>query len=263
MIRIASGVVLASGFLALVLFGTPDHFFIFIELVILISLFEMYGMFKAGSAPCLKLTGAVSGVALGAILYIGDQSQIVAMTGTALLVIVIGSLSSMDKEAMVTASNTIFGLMFVTVPLTALALLRSGDGGAILVIMIVTANAFGDTFAYYTGRSIGKTPLAPRISPGKTVEGLIGGVAGSIIGAIGIKLLFAPWLGMPHAIAAGLLAGLLGPLGDLAESSIKRKMGVKDSGWIIPGHGGVLDRVDSLMFSGASFYIYTVLFMVP
>ncbi len=264
MIRIASGVVLASGFLALVFFGSPLLFFAFVEIAVIVCLFELYGMFGAGAAPCLKHTGVAAGAAISAILYLGDGRMIASMLGATLIIIIIVSLLQTDKKDVIArVSNTLFGALFVAVPLAALALLRNEPHGQSYVIIIVAANTLCDTFAYYTGRSFGKTRLAPEISPGKTVEGFAGGVAGALAGAVGAKLLLAPWLGIIHALAAGLLAGLIGPMGDLAESSIKRKMGVKDSGRIIPGHGGLLDRIDSLMFSSVSFYAYTVLFIVP
>jgi phosphatidate cytidylyltransferase len=261
MTRIASGIVMAAGFLALLVFGSPDHFFIFGEVMVVVCLFELNGMFKAGGQPGLKLTSVTAGAAILAIIYFGAGDQIVAMTGLVLVLVISICLIENDDLAFQRASNTIFAIFYVTIPVAALVLLRAEPGGDGYIIIIVAANALGDTFAYYTGRSIGKTPLAPKISPGKTVEGSVGGFFGAIIGAVLVKLVAAPWLGMPHAIAAGALAGLVGPIGDLAESSIKRKMGVKDSGSSIPGHGGVLDRIDSLMFSAVSFYAYVLLFL--
>jgi len=259
--RIASGVVLASGFLALVIFGSPLHFFIFCEITAIVCLLELNGMYEAGGQPGLKLTGVTAGAAILAVIYFGAGDQIIAVTGAVLVTVITISLLQKDDLAYQRASNTIYGVFYVTIPLSAFALLRAAPGGEGYIIVIVSANALCDVFAFYTGKKIGVTPLAPQISPGKTIEGFIGGIAGAIVGAVGAKLIAAPWLGMPHALAAGALAGLIGPIGDLAESSIKRKMGVKDSGVSIPGHGGVLDRIDSLMFSAVSFYAYVILFL--
>lgn len=261
MIRIASGIVLASGFLALVVFGSPGHFFLFCEITLVVCLLELNGMFKAGGQPGMKLISAVAGAALLAIIYYGGGHQIVAAAGVVVILVITISLLENDDLAYQRASNTIFAIFYVTIPVAAFALLRAEPGGEGYILIIFAANASCDIFAYYTGKSVGKTPLAPKISPGKTVEGFIGGLAGAMAGAALVKLVAAPWLGMSHALAAGALAGLVGPIGDLAESSIKRKMGVKDSGSSIPGHGGVLDRIDSLMFSAVSFYAYVLIFL--
>ncbi len=260
-IRIASGVVLAAGFAALVVFGSPLHFFVFCEITVAVCLLELSGMLKAGGQPDLKLTSVTAGAAIVAVIYFGGGDHIVAVTGAVLILVIALSLFQKDDLAYQRASNTLYGIFYVTIPLSALAALRAEPGGEGYIIIIVTANAFSDIFAFFTGKSVGKTPLAPQISPGKTVEGFIGGLAGAMVGAVGAKLAVAPMLGMPHALAAGALAGFIGPIGDLAESSIKRKMGVKDSGSAIPGHGGVLDRIDSLMFSAVSFYIYVTIFL--
>ncbi len=114
-----------------------------------------------------------------------------------------------------------------------------------------------DTFAYFAGKAMGKQKLCPQISPGKTVEGFIGGVAGTIITALIAAYLFNfPLL---HGAGMGLLIAFVAPLGDLAESLLKRACGLKDSGAILPGHGGVLDRFDSILFVAPAIMAYLIL----
>jgi phosphatidate cytidylyltransferase len=131
--------------------------------------------------------------------------------------------------------------------------------GLAWLLFVILVTWLGDTFAYLLGRSFGKHPLIPRISPKKTVEGLAGGLAGSAItGALAVALfgLGIPWWA---GILAGLVIGAIGVIGDLAESLMKRQAGVKDSGTLIPGHGGMLDRVDALLFTWiAGLYIATL-----
>ena len=123
---------------------------------------------------------------------------------------------------------------------------RFGVGWVILAFVVTWAN---DTAAYFTGHAIGRHKLFERISPKKTWEGFLGGVAGSVAGALVVRaLLLQESLGVPQAVAVGVGAAILGPLGDLAESMVKRAAGVKDSGRTIPGHGGLLDRIDALLF---------------
>ena len=134
------------------------------------------------------------------------------------------------------------------------ALLRNRDGGIpIMVLMLLIAFA-SDTSAYFIGRVAGRIKLMPRVSPQKTVEGALGGLAAAVVvGAIlGVSL--APWLSVFSAGALGLAVGVLAQAGDLANSAFKRAAGVKDSGWIFPGHGGLLDRACSLVFPAVLTY---------
>src|SRR5262249_39667736 len=123
------------------------------------------------------------------------------------------------------------------------------------LVMLLATVMFSDTLAFFCGHALGRHRLAPTISPGKTVEGAAGGLLGGMLGA----LLVVPWLpGLPaaHALALGLVAAALGIAGDLFESLLKRWAGVKDSGRLFPGHGGMLDRLDSLLFAAPVFYYY-------
>lgn len=122
---------------------------------------------------------------------------------------------------------------------------REGLGWVLLAFAVTWGN---DTFAYFAGLAFGKHRLYERISPKKSWEGAIGGVAGALVGAFLVRAAFLPELGIPAALVAALGASVVGPLGDLTESMAKRAAGVKDSGRIIPGHGGVLDRIDALLF---------------
>jgi len=122
---------------------------------------------------------------------------------------------------------------------------RAGWQWVVLLFVVTWAN---DTFAYFAGRFLGKRPLAPRISPRKTWEGFWGGAAGSVLGSLIVKMLFLPDLSIPAAVLVGAGGAVLGPLGDLSESMLKRAAGVKDSGRVIPGHGGLLDRIDAVLF---------------
>jgi phosphatidate cytidylyltransferase len=152
-------------------------------------------------------------------------------------------------------------LRTVETPLNPAALITGVSSGFAWIVFTLATTWLGDTCAYFTGRSFGKTPLAPRLSPKKTWEGSIGGFFGAIITAITVSALFGLPMSLPVTIALGALAGVLGPLGDLAESHIKRQLGVKDAGSILPGHGGMLDRIDSILFMvPVMFYIITALY---
>ena len=123
--------------------------------------------------------------------------------------------------------------------------LPHGDG---LVIDVLVATFLGDTFAYFGGRWFGRTPLAPLISPNKTLEGLVAGVLGATL-AFWFAGLYQDWLTGPHALLIGALVAITAPVGDLFESMIKRDLEVKDTGKLFGAHGGVLDRLDAVLFT--------------
>lgn len=131
--------------------------------------------------------------------------------------------------------------------------------GPKLVFFLLIVVWIGDAGAYYVGKNLGKRRLSPRISPKKSVEGLVGGVITSILAAIGIHFAFFQKFPLVHAVIAGSVLSLAGVVGDLAESMWKRSAAVKDSGTLIPGHGGFLDRFDSIFFTTPMLYVYWVL----
>ena len=256
MVRVVSGVLLALGILALILYGTPFHFFVFTTIVAGLASYEFFGMLKSGNKPSTLVIGVPMAALFEMALYY--KSGVYAMDA-ALILFMAGSAYTVfcgHKDRLAAGANLVYGVVYTAIPMAALALIRSAPDGAAYTVMLIAATALCDTGAFYFGKTFGKRKLAPSLSPGKTVEGFFGGVAGAIAGALIIWQIFLPSQSALTPLACGLLAGFLGPVGDLAESAIKREMGVKDSGALIPGHGGVLDRVDSLLFTSAAFYIF-------
>lgn len=142
-----------------------------------------------------------------------------------------------------------FGALWVATGFAYVLLLRDLAHGMALTILVLACTMLSDTFAYFVGRAIGQHRMAPRISPKKSVEGALGGLVGAIVAALIVKI-YSPWLPTKEAILLGLIVGIVGQWGDLFESAFKRDFRVKDSGKILPGHGGILDRFDSLLFAG-------------
>ncbi|MDO4806790.1 MAG: phosphatidate cytidylyltransferase [Coriobacteriales bacterium] len=157
---------------------------------------------------------------------------------------------------------TLFGPLYTSCALSFITLLRAsneGMGGALLALLVIGAIWAEDSFAYLVGSTLGRHKMAPRISPNKSWEGFVGGLLGSIgVWSLGAAFHVA-WITWPVALACGLCEGLVSVLGDLFESRLKRSVGVKDSGNLMPGHGGILDRTDSLLFGSVVAYI--VLFL--
>ncbi|MGQ0505525.1 MAG: phosphatidate cytidylyltransferase [Myxococcaceae bacterium] len=163
-------------------------------------------------------------------------------------------------EAPVLASQLVTGLVYGSLPLMALAGLRLREDGLGWVVCTLALTWLNDTFAYFAGRFLGKHKLYPKVSPNKTWEGFAGGLVGSVVGMICTKLIFFPSLTYADCVLLGVAGGLLGPVGDLTESMLKRAYGVKDSGNVVPGHGGVLDRIDALLFNAPLVFLYVQYF---
>jgi phosphatidate cytidylyltransferase len=124
------------------------------------------------------------------------------------------------------------------------------------VVLLLAVIVVSDSLAFFVGHAIGRTRLAPGVSPGKSVEGALGGLLGGVLGALVVRHLGLPGLPALHAAGLGLAVAAMGIVGDLDESLIKRWAGVKDSGTLFPGHGGMLDRLDSLLFGAPVLYYY-------
>jgi phosphatidate cytidylyltransferase len=153
----------------------------------------------------------------------------------------------------------LLGGLYIGLTLGHLVLTRALEHGALLIFYLFLVAWAGDTGAYYAGVSLGRHKLAPSVSPNKTVEGMVGGAVLAVLAAFIARAWFVPDWTITDCVATGLLLTAAGTLGDLAESALKRSAGVKDSGAIIPAHGGMLDRLDSLLFAAPVFYYYLVL----
>lgn len=169
------------------------------------------------------------------------------------------------KTAAFRVTGASFGQIYLGAGMASLALIKK-DGGAdgpAFVLLALMLSWLSDTGAYFAGRFLGKHKLYEAVSPKKTVEGAIGGLAGGTLGAVLVVTLYLKSLPITHALALAIFAGGLGQLGDLGESLLKRSVGVKDSGGIVPGHGGILDRVDALLVTGTFCYLYILFVRLP
>jgi phosphatidate cytidylyltransferase len=150
----------------------------------------------------------------------------------------------------------VMGVLYIGLTLSYLLLIRGLPDGVLLIFFVVVVTWAGDTGAYLAGKSLGRRALAPVISPKKTYEGLAGGLLLACALALAAREWFLPVLSPGDCLLLGLLLTMTGLIGDLTESAIKRSAGFKDSGSLIPGHGGMLDRLDSLLFTAPAFYYY-------
>jgi phosphatidate cytidylyltransferase len=242
--------------------GIP--FLIAVNFVIGLGLFEFYRMIEAKGIRPFKIVGVAAGLAVSWYVYfMGGMFSGLFIT-IALVVIMVLEISRRDGElAVFHISSTIFGVFYVAWLGSHIILLRQlgeeppwiGYGGAF--VMLAFALAWGtDTGAYFIGNLMGKRKLLPRVSPKKSVEGAVGGVAVAFGVAFLAKFTFAPFLSYFDALALGLASPVMAILGDLVESLMKRDVNVKDTSKALPGHGGMLDRFDSVLFVAPLVYYY-------
>jgi len=229
-----------------------------ISLFIIYGLYEFFTMLEHKGIKIYKYVG----IGMGAFIPLSiafrfeltKSWELFAILLALLFLIVMQFRRRDNSGAVLDISTTLFGIMYISWFLSFFIKIRYLPGGAGLFLAVLLIVKSGDIGAYLVGSRIGRTPFMPRISPKKSVEGAIGGLGFSLLGALASR----PLLGFSylHLIFLGVALGILGQLGDLSESLIKRDCQVKDAGNIFPGLGGVLDLVDSLLFAGPAFYFY-------
>jgi phosphatidate cytidylyltransferase len=221
-----------------------------------VCLHEAFAMLRAAYpvrlAGFLGLAGMLVAAQQG-----GPDAVLGALAATVPVIFVVG-LAQLRAGAPGMAV-TVFGLVWIGVPLAHAVMLRELPHGGGIVAAVLVGTFAGDTGAYFTGRAFGRRPLAPTISPNKTVEGLLGGFVASILGVEAVAL-YQDWLGGVDALLIGLAVGAAAPVGDLFESYLKRDRGVKDAGRLFGAHGGALDRLDAVLFTAvAGYYVWLAL----
>ncbi len=243
----------------------PWLFSLLIGLIALFALWEFLSLyFSEASATWMKVLSCFGAALLLLTMYHGlPQILLISLLVFVIIITARFCISPMTtKQQLPTWSAYIFGIFYIGLLLGYYPLLRNVKYGVALVFFVMIVTWLSDTGGFFVGKSLGKHPLAPILSPKKTIEGLVGGVIFSLIGAIICKLTFLPFFSVGQCVMLGVVFAFLGAMGDLAESAIKRSANVKDSGTIIPGHGGILDRVDSLLFTGPAMYYYAM-FSLP
>jgi phosphatidate cytidylyltransferase len=262
-IRLATAAVCVPIILGLLYRAPPWAFYLLVVAVALVGVRELLSMTHPGDATAQAVGVVVSAAASVAIFLRGEDARTlvtvlvaVPMVGPLFTLIRLGPI----ETAALRVCGLSFGPLFVAVPLTLHALMRrtlGADVGPGVVLLCLGLAWFADTSAYFAGRFLGRRKLYEAVSPKKTLEGAIGGLLGSVVWALLGSLWFLPSLPLAHAVPLAVVAGVLGQAGDLAESLLKRSTGIKDSGDIVPGHGGVLDRVDALLMTTVVVFLYT------
>lgn len=258
MSRVIPGLLLAGGWLLLLFFGPAPLFWLVIVLGAAIGLHEY---FRMTSTP---LHGLQSAIVLIICLFplllacSGRNDMVLAGLVCALLglgLIGLKEFPARGGETLGLITSCVFASVYVSLCAAHLVLLRYQPQGVFWLVLLMATVAGSDTGAYYAGRAFGRRKLFPQISPKKTVAGGVGGLLAGIVAAQGVNLLLSGEVSSLRLIPAAAVLVVVGIAGDLAESMIKRAVNVKDSGTLLQGHGGILDRADSILFAAPVLYL--------
>lgn len=232
-------------------------------MVTLLALHEFYAMALPAGRVLERTLALVGGTALVPVVCMGRPLLLQGVLTLLVLFFAVFFLLRFRDIGTVAPQLALlfFGFLYLSLLLGHLGLLHGLPHGREWVFLVLLMVMASDTGAYFTGVSLGRRKLYPAVSPNKSIEGALGGLAGSLAGAFLAKLWFFPVLDAADCLFLGLGLGVLAQLGDLFESLLKRCFGVKDSGRLIPGHGGILDRLDSLIFAFAPAYYYALYFV--
>lgn len=199
------------------------------------------------------------GAVAGAMMIATPETVVVVLLAGFFLTFALSLRDLQPQRSFIGLSVMLLGVLYIGFLLPHLVWVRAQPDGAAWVFFLLSVVMIGDSAAYGAGRMWGKRKLIPHISPGKTIEGSIGAVGGNVLTALGGWLWLLPDRSLLELFCLALGIGTLAQIGDLCESALKRAFGVKDSGWLFPGHGGVLDRGDSVLFPSAFLYYYVTL----
>ena len=248
--------------------ANPLWFIALATVAIMLGMHEFYSLAQRVGLRCERWLAFGAGAAILVGFCYSQFGLIIAalVVVTILTLILALSRPSEFEQSLASVAATVFGVVYVPLLMGFAVAIKLVDnraerlGSKLLgfVFLVVIASDVG---AYFTGRAIGKHKLAPNISPGKTVEGGIGGLALGLVGAIISKKLFFAEMQWLHLVVLSIVLVVVGVFGDLCESMLKRGAKAKDAASIIPGHGGILDRLDSLLFNAPLIYYYYVLFL--
>jgi phosphatidate cytidylyltransferase len=258
--RIYTILVLAPLLYAVIRYLPPFAFSGVVVLAGGLALFEFYRLCFSDRSHSWLIGVGLTGFAL---LILGTHQPDIIVPA---LLATLGGIMSVPlfsraplEQSLRNSAMTLFGVLYLGLTLSTLSMTRLLPQGEWLIFFLLLVTWASDTGAYYVGTLFGRHRLAPTISPKKTVEGLVGGLIGAIIVAYTARWWFLPELSGLDCLILGTLLTITGLWGDLAESAMKRSVGMKDSGGILPGHGGMLDRLDSLLFTAPVFYYYVTL----
>jgi phosphatidate cytidylyltransferase len=257
--RLLSGLVMIAVFLAAIWYAPPELFLLMLGVILVAACVELAGLFaRAGVVVPRYASTAGALVACAAVAGSRGQSGFLLIGTMLVLFIAVLATRHPAPDVPAAAAAAVFPVIYLAVPIALAAVIRDRWGREVLLLGLLVV-WISDTAQYYVGSTIGKHRLAPAISPKKSVEGAVAGFVAGIAAMVLIGRVWLPLAGAPVLAAAGAVLVSLGIAGDLFESLLKRSASVKDSSALIPGHGGVLDRIDALLFVIPGYYLILAL----
>ncbi len=253
--RILTAAVLIPIVLSVVFYGSEFLFWLILCIIILLALYEFYGLLEVDGHGSFTWVGLGLGLLLNIACLMDNPKWFMAAGAISIVLCLIYAVGARAKQSLKLPAviGMPLGLFYIVWLLNYLLYIRRLPQGRGLIVLLLLAIWACDSGAYFVGRRWGKHKLAPGISPGKTIEGAVGGVLATL-GAIFIVRIWLDGLSITEAILLGIGVGIVAQVSDLFESKIKRWSQVKDSGSLFPGHGGALDRLDSLIFAAPFLY---------
>ncbi len=257
--RLATALVALPVLLAVFFLGPPWLTVAVVAACLAVGLHEFAALVRARGIRPMTFVGYLLAAALFVDFVWPGWSGIPTAPLGALVLLASALRRGAGFESVTAAAATLLGAFYLGAlggTIAALRILAPVEQGAWRVVLLLVVQVFSDSLAFFVGHAIGRRRLAPAISPGKSVEGAVGGLVGGMLGALAVRAVGLPALPLLHAVGLGAAVALMGIVGDLDESLLKRWAGVKDSGTLFPGHGGMLDRLDSLLFGAPVLYYY-------
>ncbi len=258
--RWLTGIVLAAALLSIIIFGPTELLAAAIVIFVVGGVWEYNAIVFSKGFLKEKIESIIFAILIVAVVYAGNLQLLTALIAFMVMTVFIVFLWRVDETNFDVSSvfKVIFGMVYIPLLTSHFILLRKLESGVYWIILVLVIAIIGDTVALYVGKSIGKRKLIPLVSPGKTVEGTIGLIVGATTAACLFGHYFMPAISFIHFLILGFMGGVIGQLGDLCESAIKRNYGRKDASSLLPGHGGLMDRMDSLIFVAPFVYYYRI-----
>lgn len=261
--KIWTGFLIAPALLVLIFWGPSFTLPLMVLIATFLGLREFYTLALPRSKKIERIIGIGSGLILNLLLAFGNLDKTPLFLVLILLLLLVLSMGTSENLAttITQVGVSLFGILYIGFLLSYVSLIRGLPNGKAWALFLIVTVWAGDIFAFSGGSLFGKHKLYPRISPKKTYEGLIGGILGSILLAMAFALLFLPEVNKGICVLLAIGMGIFGQLGDFSESMLKRSAQVKDSGNLIPGHGGMLDRMDSFLLASPFLY-YSLVYLL-
>lgn len=263
--RLLTALIIVPPFLLLIRFGPPYVIVIIVSITAIVGLYEFYQMTLPEEGAGAKIGAIALGAILCGLFQWAPYGAIFLFLAVILLILFFGYAFFSEELAPLPSriGMTFLGIIYVPFLLSHITLINKLPQGCLWVLLLMATVWIGDTFALAIGSWLGRHKLSPRISPHKTIEGFFACFVGAILTVFIYRSLFLPTLLIADALIVATGIAFFGQLGDLSESMIKRGAKVKDSGTLIPGHGGMLDRLDSFLFAAPFLYYFLAYKMFP